>query len=65
MYGIVAVIVKDLKHLCHWISRYTINFTCGKYITFKEDKLDLEKLSEVIVHQIVGGMSVSFTKDAV
>ena len=54
-YGAVAAMVNDLKDVCPWISRYTINFAYSKFLESKETALDLEKLGDLQVPPSQGG----------
>ena len=62
-YGIVAEMVNDLKSVCPWITRHTINFAYGKFIEAKEKTLE-EKSPDVIETQNLGGRPVGSTKEA-
>ena len=61
--SMVADMVNDLKATCPWISRHSINFSYGKYMGSKEDKLDVD-IPDVAVTQNVGGRPVGSTKEA-
>ena len=63
-YGAVAEMVKDLKNVCPWISRHTINFAYNKYIEAKDEALDVEKLPDVQVLQNLGGRPIGSTREA-
>ena len=57
-YGAVAAMVNDLKDVCPWISRYTINFAYSKFLESKETALDLQKLGDLQVPPSQGGRTI-------
>ena len=63
-YGAVAGMLKDLKGVCPWISRHTINFAYNKFLASKDEVLDVEKLPDVQVPKNLGGRPVETTYDA-
>ena len=63
-YGAVADMVKDLKGVCPWISRHTINFAYNKFVDSKDEALDVANLPDVQVPQNLGGRPIGTTKEA-
>ena len=62
-YRIVTEMVNDLKSVCPWITRHTINFAYRKFIATKEKRLE-EESPDVKGNQSLGGRPVGSTMEA-
>ena len=56
--------VKDLKGVCPWISRHTINLAYKKFVASKDEGLDVAKLPDVQVPQNLGCQPIRTTNKA-